>query len=96
MGQQRGYHSVIGTPVFGGLGAVDVSLVRFGKKVAVEVSVNTQFKWEASNISKCLSAGFDHVIVLSSDNLHLANLRKLVNLEYSDNMKKCAGFFYHR
>ncbi len=48
IGQERGYHSIIENPVFDG----------FGKEIAVEVSVNTQGKWESSKYYKMLFCFF--------------------------------------
>jgi excisionase family DNA binding protein len=49
-----------------GEGFVDVSLEKDGVRIAVEVSVTTPATWEAKNVLKCLKAGYDHVIVVSS------------------------------
>lgn len=94
IGQERGYHSIIENPVFGGLGAVDISLDGFDKKIAVEVSVNTQSKWESSNISKCFSASFDYVIILSSERQHLNKIRDDIYSEFKDKIKKEKLLFF--
>ena len=94
IGQERGYHSIIENPVFGGLGAVDISLDGFGKKIAVEVSVNTQGKWENSNIVKCFSASFDYVIILSSERQHLNKIKDDISNEFKDKIKKEKLLFF--
>ena len=94
IGQERGYHSIIENPVFGGLGSVDVSLDGFGKKIAVEVSVNTQGKWEGSNIAKCFSASFDYVIILSSERQHLNKIKNDISSEFKDKIKKEKLLFF--
>ncbi|SMN17148.1 VirD-like protein [uncultured Candidatus Thioglobus sp.] len=94
IGQERGYHSIIENPVFGGLGAVDISLDGFDKKIAVEVSVNTQGKWENSNITKCFSASFDYVIILSSERQHLNKIRDDISSEFKDKIKKEKLLFF--
>ena len=94
IGQERGYHSVIENPVFGGLGAVDISLDGFGKKIAVEVSVNTQGKWESSTITKCFSASFDYVIILSSERQHLNKIKKDISNEFKDKIKQEKLLFF--
>ncbi len=94
IGQERGYHSVIENPVFGGLGSVDISLDGFGKKIAVEVSVNTQGKWESSNITKCFSASFDYVIILSSERQHLNRIKNDISSEFKDKIKKEKLLFF--
>jgi hypothetical protein len=94
IGQERGYHSVIENPVFGGIGAVDISLDGFDTKIAVEVSVNTKSKWESSNISKCFSASFDYVVILSSERQHLNKIRDDISSEFKDKIKKGRLLFF--
>ena len=94
IGQERGYHSVIESSVFGGLGAVDISLSGFDTKIAVEVSVNTQGKWESSNITKCISADYDYVVLIASQRLHLSKLKDRVAHEFKDKIKKEKLLFF--
>lgn len=94
IGQERGYHSIIENSVFGGLGAVDISLDGFDKKIAIEVSVNTQGKWESSNISKCFSASFDYVIILSSERQHPNKIKDDISSEFKDKIKSEKLLFF--
>ncbi len=82
LGQDRGFYTVIESPVLDGHGSVDVSLEGYGKKIAIEVSVTTAGKWEASNIMKCLSAGYDEVIIVSSEASHLLEIEQQVSDEF--------------
>lgn len=82
LGQDRGFYSVIESPVFDGHGSVDVSLEGYDKKIAIEVSVTTAGKWEGSNIAKCFSAGYDEVIIISSEGSHLREIEQEVSAEF--------------
>ncbi len=78
MAESRGYKALIEKPTPDGKGRVDVSLERNGKQVAVEISVTTTDEWELHNIEKCLSAGYDTVIVCSNDKKALDKISKQV------------------
>ncbi len=84
LGQGRGFYTVIEAPVLSGHGSVDVSLEGHEKKIAIEVSVTTSGKWEASNIIKCLSAGYDEVIIVSADEQHLEDVKNQVFGEFEN------------
>ena len=84
MGQQRGFHTVVEASVFDGLGKVDVTIEGYDTSIAVEVSVTTQSKWEAGNISKCFSAGFEYVIVMCSEQKHLHTLQQKCSKEFKN------------
>lgn len=81
---ERGFKATVEKQVLSGAGSVDVAIEGHGKVLAVEISVSTDWKWEASNISKCLATGADQVIILSSDKKHLQNLKTNLSEEFSD------------
>ena len=83
IGQKRGFHTVVESSVFGGFGSVDIALSGFDTKIAVEVSVHTQGKWESSNVAKCLSAEFDTVVILSSEKQHLEKIQNAISGEFA-------------
>jgi hypothetical protein len=87
LAQERGFHTTIEKPVLDNLGLVDVSLKGFDKNIAVEISVHTKDKWEASNISKCLSANYDMVVLLSDDAHHLDKLEQNLTKEFKIEIK---------
>ena len=62
-------------PILDGLGSVDVALEKGGRTVACEVSVTTDAKHETGNVQKCLAAGFDEVILISSEKKILTSVR---------------------
>jgi len=75
MAQARGYKVMIEELTPDGKGRVDVSLERAGRRIACEVSVTTTDEWEAHNVEKCLAAGYDEVVVCSSDLKHLGRIK---------------------
>ena len=77
MSESRGYKAVIEEPTGDG-GRVDVGLLKGDSKIAVEISVTTPDTWEIQNIHKCLQAGYNPVIVCSTDRKHLEKIRKIV------------------
>jgi len=77
MAEQRGYKAVIEEPSGDG-GRVDVGLERDGKRIAVEISVTTGDVQELHNIEKCLKAGYNPVVVCSTDKKNLEAIRKLM------------------
>ncbi len=66
-GEDRGFRATIEQAVLDGHGSVDVALEREGVRVAVEITVTTPTAHEIDNISKCLAAGFDHVVLVALD-----------------------------
>lgn len=75
MGESRGYVAKTEVLTPDGNGRVDVSLERNGKRIAVEVSVTTTNTWETHNVEKCLSAGYDEVIICSNDAKNLSKIQ---------------------
>lgn len=61
------YKATIEAPTPDRDGMVDVLLEREHEKIACEVSVTTEAPWELHNIEKCLRAGYDKIIVVTSD-----------------------------
>ncbi len=85
MAESRGYKAIIedGTP--DGKGRVDVSLEKAGKRIACEISVTTGDEWEAHNVQKCFAAGYDEVIVCSSDIKNLQRIREQLENKLTKN-----------
>jgi hypothetical protein len=73
--EQYGYKANLEAPTPDGKGKVDVLLERAGKQIAVELSVSTPAEWELHNIQKCIAAGYDSIVVCSS------NARKLQRIK---------------
>jgi excisionase family DNA binding protein len=73
--EARGYAVTIEQPILDGLGSVDVALEKGGRRVACEVSVTTDAEHETGNVQKCLAAGFDEIILVSSEKKTLTSVR---------------------
>lgn len=89
MAEERGYKAVIEQPTPDGQGKVDVSLERNGKRIACEISITSTDDQELKNIEKCLSAGYEKVILCSPDKKTLEKMKSLVfeRLKESDKEK---------
>lgn len=64
--ESYGFAAQIEAPVMNSKGRVDVSLQNDSIRIACEVSVSTT-TYEVTNIHKCLSAGYDFVVVIVSN-----------------------------
>ena len=73
--EARGYGVTIEKQILDGLGSVDVALEKGGRTIACEVSVTTDADHETGNVQKCLAAGFDEVILISSEKTTLTSVR---------------------
>lgn len=73
--ESRGYKAVIEAQTKDGKGRVDVSLERESEQIACEITVTTTEAWETHNVEKCLSDGYDSVIVCSNDSKHLERIK---------------------
>jgi len=71
----RGYAVTIEKPILDGLGSVDVALEKGSRSIACEVSVTTDAEHEIGNVQKCLAAGFQEVILISSEKKLLTTAR---------------------
>jgi predicted DNA-binding transcriptional regulator AlpA len=85
--ESRGYGVAIEKPILDGLGMVDVALDNGKRSIACEISVTTSVDHELGNIQKCLAAGYEQVILVSSDEKVLtaarhATLSELSNEQY--------------
>jgi excisionase family DNA binding protein len=63
----RGYEVGIEKPILDGLGWVDMALSRGERSIACEISVSTASDHELGNVQKCLAAGFNEVLLISSE-----------------------------
>ena len=73
--EARGYAVTIEKPILDGLGSVDVALEKGSRSIACEVSVTTDAEHEIGNVQKCLAAGFEEVILISSEKKLLTSAR---------------------
>jgi excisionase family DNA binding protein len=73
--EARGYTVAIEKPILDGLGSVDVALEKGSRAIACEISVTTDPQHEVGNVQKCLAAGFEAVILISSEKKVLTAVR---------------------
>lgn len=78
MAEDRHFISTIEAPTPDGKGFVDVSLERNNSKIACEVSVTTGAAWELHNVTKCLAAGYDTVVVCVIDKKGIDKIRSSI------------------
>ncbi len=72
LAEDRGFGVSLEKTVLDGHGYVDVALEREGMSVACEISVTTRVAHEIGNLSKCLAAGFNYAVLISTDERALA------------------------
>lgn len=75
MAESCGFQVEIEKSVLDGTGSIDVSLEKENLKIACEVSVTSTIDYEIKNVQKCLTAGYDYVVVVVS------NQKKIPSLE---------------
>jgi hypothetical protein len=78
MAESLGYRATIEQEVLGGIGKVDVALERGDEKIACEISVTSTGEHEFANVQKCISAGYQTVILLSADKKALARIQEYI------------------
>lgn len=89
IGESKGFVATLEMEVFGGVGKIDVALENENYKIACEVAVTNTTEYEVQNIQKCLSAGFDQMVVISTDRRHLQNIQNRVQTVLSqDQLRK--------
>ncbi|MBI5021148.1 MAG: type IV secretion system DNA-binding domain-containing protein [Ignavibacteriales bacterium] len=93
MAEDRGFHAIIEEPTPNGLGRIDVGLEQNGKKIACEVSVTTDDQQEFHNIEKCLSAGYDKIIVCAPDRKKLDKIKTYTTKKLSSGDQEKILFF---
>ncbi|MHB2034821.1 MAG: helix-turn-helix domain-containing protein, partial [Gemmatimonadaceae bacterium] len=65
--EDRGFVVSTEKRVLDGHGHVDVALEKDGLAIACEISVSTGVPHEAANLTKCLAAGFNYALLISTD-----------------------------
>jgi hypothetical protein len=82
-GEAKGFRVTVEQPVLDGRGSVDVVLEREGLRLACEISVTTGVEQEVGNVEKCLSAGFDGVVVIAPKEGHLRKIERALGKRIS-------------
>ena len=78
LAEDRGFKVTVEKRVLDGHGHIDVYLERDGLSIGCEISVSTGAEHETQNLSKCLSAGFSHSVLVSPDERTLSQARLLL------------------
>jgi DNA helicase HerA-like ATPase len=79
--EDRGFRVTLEKRVLDGAGHIDVAIEREGLSIGCEISVTTPVKHELNNVSKCLAAGFDYAVLVSSDKRVLASAEEAISSE---------------
>ena len=92
--QERGYKATVEESVLGGEGGIVVAIEGYSEKIACEITVTTSYAWEVQNILKCLAAGYDKVIAISSDAKKLNGLRRFAQDQIKDELDEGKILFF--
>lgn len=76
MAESYGFQVEIEKSVLDGAGIVDVSLEKENLRVGCEVSVTSTADYETNNVLKCLSAGYEYVLVIVSNQKKIPTLNE--------------------
>ena len=92
MAESKGYRATVEKQILDGLGSVDVALEKEGCSIACEISVTSTTDQEVGNIQKCLAAGFEHVVLVSSDKKVLGKARVAISTALNKDQVKRVAF----
>lgn len=93
LAEERGFKASIEEEILGGAGRVDVLLSRNDRRIAVEISVTTGRDWELQNVEKCISAGFEEVLVVSTNERHLKSLARFIPINLDEAVRDRVRYF---
>lgn len=77
--EHKGYRATIEKQVLNGAGRIDVALEKEYKKIACEISITSSEEQELGNVQKCLAAGYDPVILISSEKRNLNKMKEFIS-----------------
>jgi predicted DNA-binding transcriptional regulator AlpA len=78
LAEDRGFSVEVEKRILDGHGHVDVLLERAGLRVGVEISITTDAAHEVDNLGKCLAAGCDYAVLVSTDAPTLEAARSMI------------------
>ena len=76
LAEEKGYRATIEKQILEGAGSVDIALEREGRSIACEISVTSTVEYEVHNLQKCLTAGFDAVVLIALEKKTLSKVRE--------------------
>ena len=88
IGESYGFIATLEKEVFGGVGKIDVALESEKYKIACEIAVTNTPDYEVQNIQKCFGAGFDRMVVISTNARHLKNIQKKAAILTPDQIER--------
>lgn len=91
-----GFLVTIEKPILNGRGSVDVALEKANCSIACQISVTTPIEQEVANVRKCLSAGFQYVVILCNESRKLQQLKRAAMAAVTDEEAKQLRFFGDR
>ncbi len=77
-GEHNGFRTTIERPIPGSRESIDVALETDETNIACEISVTSTAEYELGNVQKCLSAGYDTIILVSADDKKLCKAEKYI------------------
>ncbi|MEW6312979.1 MAG: hypothetical protein AB1513_02855 [Pseudomonadota bacterium] len=93
LAEEREFKASIEEAILDGAGRVDVHLSRGERKIAVEISVTTGKDWELQNVEKCLAAGYEEILVVSTNARHLKSLARFIPENLDEMVQSKVQFF---
>lgn len=90
--EAHGWRATIEEGILDGLGNVDVAMRKGDRSVACEITITTTPEHELGNVQKCLAAGFERVILVSTKKNMLNKVRSLAKESLSENEFAHVGF----
>lgn len=93
LAEERAFKASIEEPILDGAGRVDVHLSRGEQKIAVEISVTTGKDWELQNVEKCLAAGYEEILVVSTNARHLKSLARFIPENLDESVRDKVKYF---
>ncbi|WP_187359736.1 type IV secretion system DNA-binding domain-containing protein [Mucilaginibacter ginsenosidivorans] len=92
MAEEYGYIATLEYPTTDGKGFIDLVLQKEEKKIAIEITVSTDPAWEVHNIEKCLSDGFDDIVVCCTDAKKLTRIQDMVKKNLAPDICGCVRY----
>jgi hypothetical protein len=77
--EANGWRVTLEEPILDDTGRVDVALRKGKRGIACEVAVSTTAQHEFQHVQKCLTAGFDRVLVVSPSKPLIRDLRRAID-----------------
>ena len=87
-----GFRVIVEKPTLDG-GSIDLVLSRGHLSIACEIEVTTTLDHKVKNVSKCLKAGYPHVIVISQQEGDLKKLKVAVDSSLGEKKAKPVLYF---